>query len=151
MVVALLVVVLLCLLRVQVAAAAVPQLTIPRFLHLPAVPNPLIVPNYTTLAGAFVASVWNASGVGPCLPIAWNDTTAFNFDEWVLALPSYVGGVNGSATPDGEVPAARHVLTPASPVAWPAAPEVALQCRSRLTSSDPLAPTLPLSWDDSSP
>lgn len=91
---------LLCLVAFPaVVHAAVPQLPIPRFTALPDIPSPLIIPNYTDIALSYLEIALNGATTGPLLPLPWADPTAYNFPGSVLALPSYVGGVNSSVSP----------------------------------------------------
>lgn len=92
-------VLLLLVLLGGACAAPVSQLPIPQLSGLPAVPSPLLIPDWTKLARAYLTTVADVVSTGPLLPIAWLDKTGYNFPGAVLAMPSYVGGVNVTASP----------------------------------------------------
>ena len=97
----------------RTCCGALPQVPLPLTDSFPRVPSPLVTVDWRGLASDAVDFIFDATRVGPHLPLLWWDTARRNVNATSFGVPSYVGGATGDGAAHESIAGAALVLTAA--------------------------------------
>ena len=101
----------LVLLAASQSFASVPQQRIPLIDSFPQTPSPWAPTNWSSVALAQTAFIFDATRTGQYLPLLWWDDAHHNVNQTTFGTPSYVGGATGAGAPHELIAGGALVLS----------------------------------------